>query len=549
MKKLINNSVFNASLDIMEALDTPLALSIAILIRYKEWDQIANKSINPKNYEQCEIDRFKRDYQAVSLLKKYQGLPTQVDPAQVAFDAFMECEAWCAATNPRFSSFIDDFFGDYVTSDYPQVLGQLELARRFIKKVLRQLPDVPEGGFGKGSTFEAEDRSADVGLTAYDKISEGWSSTVQWGDIEDAWLSQTYLYKPLAERFPTKQWPTTRGNRYFQVPKDARRNRSICIEPGANVYFQKGLGSAIRSRLRRINLNLDENQALHQELAKKGSRTGTIATIDLSNASDSVCYGLVEYLLPPDWFAALVRYRSPFTRISKGPDIWLRNSKFSSMGNGYTFELETLIFASLVAGCGGVIGDNSFVYGDDIIIPTSLTKSVTNLLQFCGFKLNSEKSFTDGVFRESCGGDYFNGVDVRPYFWKKEPANPLDWYAVHNGICARWRVDLGRSKPLAHEFIPVVERLVEQNIPRQYRLYGPPEFGDSVLNTYNTNLWVTRRKVGIRYIKTLSTVSVKKRRSKYGYSVQLASALMGFRGSLTPRGAVTGFVVKWASIV
>ena len=238
------------------------------------------------------------------------------------------------------------------------------------------------------------------------------------------------------------------------------------------MWFQKGLGRSIRTALRRFNLDLDKNQVKHQQLAQEGSRNGTLSTIDLSNASDSVCYRIVKFLLPPDWFAVLARYRSPMTRVSKDPELWLRNEKFSSMGNGYTFELETLVFAALIAACGGNLGKDSFVYGDDIIVPGEITDHVIKLLEFCGFSLNREKSFTDGCFRESCGGDYFNGVDVRPYFLKIDPSNVLDWFNIHNGIYYRWR----EFTTISYErnlFRKLSNKLVEANIPKQYRLYGP----------------------------------------------------------------------------
>lgn len=541
MAQLIDKSVVSVSLDFMEALDTPISLSVAILIRYGEWDQIAHKSVSPHSYLEYEVGKFKADYQAVSFLKKYPKLPLKDgNPRTAAFAAFIEAEHWCTDTNRRFTNYIDGYYPDVPS----EILMQLSRARRVVSVILGKLPDTLKGGFGPGSVFEAENGDYGIGLTAYDKISEGWNGTIQWDDIEDSLLSQTALYKPLHWKFPHKQWPVVRGNRYSQVPKDARRNRSICIEPGANVWFQKGLGRAIRSALRRFNLDLDNNQAKHQKLAQEGSLNGTLSTIDLSNASDSVCYRIVEYMLPRDWFLALARYRSPLTRISKEPEVWLRNGKFSSMGNGYTFELETLIFAALVAGCGGALGKDSFVFGDDIIVPTEITDPVIKLLQFCGFHLNKEKSFTDGCFRESCGGDYFNGSDVRPYFLKIDPTTVIDWYNIHNGIYKRWSefTTISFHKNL---FKKTLNKLVESNIPKQYRLYGPTCVENGVLHGKWGIHWTTKCKDSIHYIKTYQPITKKKRRNKYGYEVQLAAALLGYRSSLSPRDAVNGFREKW----
>lgn len=87
--------------------------------------------------------------------------------------------------------------------------------------------------------------------------------------------------------------------------------------------------------------------------------------------------------------------------------------KFSSMGNGCTFALETLIFASLLHAVGSKIG---LVYGDDITIETELAPALFRLLKFLGFVPNEEKSYTSGPFRESCGKDFFEGHDVTPFY-------------------------------------------------------------------------------------------------------------------------------------
>ena len=90
------------------------------------------------------------------------------------------------------------------------------------------------------------------------------------------------------------------------------------------------------------------------------------------------------------------------------------------MGNGFTFPLETLIFWALTASaCEGDV-DSVSVYGDDIICPRERADDVIDTLTMCGFKINLEKSFVEGPFRESCGCDYYKGIDIRP-FYKKEP--------------------------------------------------------------------------------------------------------------------------------
>jgi hypothetical protein len=88
------------------------------------------------------------------------------------------------------------------------------------------------------------------------------------------------------------------------------------------------------------------------------------------------------------------------------------------MGNGYTFELETLIFVLLsICACDevGVSSKDVSVYGDDIIIPVEAYDVLKEVLETCGFTINEDKSYHEGPFRESCGEDYFRGINVRPF--------------------------------------------------------------------------------------------------------------------------------------
>ena len=54
------------------------------------------------------------------------------------------------------------------------------------------------------------------------------------------------------------------------------------------------------------------------------------------------------------------------------------------------------------------------VYGDDIIVPVDMMEPVAAGLEAFGLRVNSSKSFGTGRFRESCGGDYYEGVWITP---------------------------------------------------------------------------------------------------------------------------------------
>jgi len=206
------------------------------------------------------------------------------------------------------------------------------------------------------------------------------------------------------------------GNVLFTVPKKADIDRCACKEPDLNMFLQKGVGNYFRTALKRQRIDLND-QSVNRDLARRGSEDGSLATLDLSSASDSVSSGLVELMLPPIWFSLLNSIRSPVTIIDGEEH---SNEMFSSMGNGFTFELESLLFYALARataffrGIPGIIS----VYGDDIICPTELAQDLIHVLGFVGFETNISKSHFSGEFRESCGGHYLRGYDVTPFYLK-----------------------------------------------------------------------------------------------------------------------------------
>ncbi len=222
------------------------------------------------------------------------------------------------------------------------------------------------------------------------------------------------------------------GNVLFTVPKKTDIDRCACKEPDINMFLQKGVGNRIRRRLRRFGVNLND-QSINRKLAEVGSRDSSLATLDLSSASDTITIEAVRSLLPSDWFLYLNDIRSQSMEIDGE---YYRTEMFSSMGNGFTFELESLIFYVLMRttayfeACPGVVS----VYGDDIIIPSGMYDMATWVLHSFGFTVNMEKSFHEGLFRESCGGHYFHGTDVTPFYLKRSPTRLTDVIRVANQL-------------------------------------------------------------------------------------------------------------------
>ncbi len=372
---------------------------------------IINSCINPHGYTSA--GDFARDYQAISLLSKYPGLSLDVNREEVALKSFRDSERVCTEVNGWFRQPAWSFSSD--------VMSDLLWARRYIEGVLGVFSwdvAVQYCRFGPG---------ASVGL------GRKRSHPCQKIGNKNPTITGPCLHLFEAYRKYDRHYNSiglepivVRGSVGTTVPKNAKTDRFIAIEPQLNMFFQKGIGAMIRKRLRYRGVDLDTQWVKNQELALRGSLHGDLSTLDLSGASDSLSISLVEFLLPQDWYTAMTIVRSPYCNV-KGEDMLLR--KFSSMGNGFTFELESLIFLALAKAAthrtGGNVHDVA-AFGDDIICPEQSTSAVIGTLVGTGFKLNPSKSFWSGRFRESCGKHYFSGHDVTPFFLKKELRSPHD---------------------------------------------------------------------------------------------------------------------------
>lgn len=233
----------------------------------------------------------------------------------------------------------------------------------------------------------------------------------------------------------------TPSSRLSFVPKNDEISRCICIEPTLNTYFQLGIANILSNRLsERFGISLANQQFKNRNLARLGSLNDNLSTLDLSSASDSISTEMLRYSLPREFFSQLVKYRCASTDIRGRGTVQL--GMISTMGNGYTFPLQVILFASMVVASlrfrginprSQADGERWGVNGDDIICPRKCTDDVLLLLDFLGFKVNRDKSFVEGPFRESCGHDYFKGVNVRGVYVKNLDT-PSSRYAVFNQL-------------------------------------------------------------------------------------------------------------------
>lgn len=438
-----------------------------------------DRTIDVSKYEDWKV--FFCDYIAINLLSKYPYLDIGVDREKVALEKFLQSERTCKEANQRIASF--DRAGHEHSAWVHKVF---HLARLKIEGLLGEFSwdeCYRYMGFGPGASVGVSRARGDAyykyGLlrptTTRENLDLAWAcikSIPRWETI--------VLENSESGSLDFSSFELVEGNKVTTVSKNAKTDRVIAIEPLMNMYVQKGIGGLIRKLLKRRGCNLDD-QSRNQSLAKVGS-LGRLATLDLSAASDSLALGVVEWFLPPDWVAAIKLCRSSKGVLPSGEVI--RYQKVSSMGNGFTFELESLIFwalsSSVATFCGESYHDVS-VYGDDIIVPVSCVEGLIEALSFAGFTVNEKKSFWSGPFRESCGKHYFLGHDVTPLYIKDrvEDQERKLWFCNSIRRLAH-RLD-GSSYGCAAELLGSYESC-RLSLPRWLQKHRIPDgFGDGAL--------------------------------------------------------------------
>lgn len=380
----------------------------------------------PDGYD-SELLEFARSYFLSSLLSKFDDGKPSLDKERTTWLRFHEAEDLCRSTNHRLAHF-------GLTSPFSR---EILYAKKLIERVLGSFDwdDVARNfAFGPGATTRLSRRKAD----RYYKFSGNPETTYNNAALADACIRLSPAWERSIAPFCGEEYAgyckVVRGNRVVTVPKNFKTDRTIAIEPDMNIYVQKGIGAVIRRKLKRVGCDLND-QTRNQRLSRVGSLANTLSTIDFSMASDTVSRGVVGILLPVDWLSALEQCRSQKGVLPSGEEIFYQ--KFSSMGNGFTFELESLIFWALAqAACHFTDSEATrvAVYGDDVILPKAATSLFVDLTSYLGFKPNADKSFSDGPFRESCGKHYHNGHDVTPIYVKRPVRHLTDLFLMHNQI-------------------------------------------------------------------------------------------------------------------
>ena len=425
---------------------------------------------------------------------------------RACYESWIASELQCKNTNEQF---LADCFNS-------AEMALLKIARKLVKRVLGSL-DINEifdhSGPGPGSSFGTTQNKTGAYYKYLDKENyhitwrgEKFLPGLIWQD--DLWVralgktNRSTLSEYL--EWSSLNVNTIPGNRLMTVPKTAKTDRPISIEPGLLLMLQKGAGSSIRRKLKRAGIDLDHQAVYHGEAVKL--YWSEISTIDLSSASDTISEALVEALLPGNWYRFLDDIRSPFTRLPHGE--WYRTQKFSSMGNGFTFELETLIFwaissAVVIANRQRGLKQLSFkqlpranfhrlhvsVFGDDILCHKNDYVQICRWLQTFGFTVNSRKSFSgERAFKESCGVNTLYGYRL-PVFNLKRLDTWTDVFVLVNSLLSQV-LDLRKIGMYRYAFqVEGLRSEVLKLIPSKFHLVGPrTEIMDGYIHSMNAEL-------------------------------------------------------------
>lgn len=264
------------------------------------------------------------------------------------------------------------------------------------------------------------------------------------------------------------------------VPKDCRGPRLISCEPRETMWIQQGLMRKLVTCLEShratqgfVNFT---DQTINARLALQGSENRKLATLDLKDASDRVTVELVSFLFPPDWVEALLACRSGSTVLPDGTVVPL--VKHAPMGSATCFPVMALCIWA-IAKAVIPVDRKVYVYGDDVIVDVDVASVVTDALERFGLKVNPNKSFVHGPFKESCGCEAIDGVDITPVRLRMvpddTPAAKLKYIAFVNNMSRKLGVvEAAAFQAQVHEWYAGVPEL--RGSPHFFRMQDTPDY-------------------------------------------------------------------------
>lgn len=493
-----------------------LAWSIGHALQEGRYADAVSQSGALSEQQYGEITDYRLSAQLVALVKKVPFKDSSLDPEGNAFAKYLQAESDCCENNKvlrLFAALMNGTSTDErcICEDAQRVTRILMRAQHYVKKAIGNKPPLAKiyemCRFGTGAAVGIHGNSthllrklsepkwtctrvaapyvkaaAKLSPMFWEALGLGEEATLipklqcRQGDrglyehfntkheveakrLYDLWLSPNHAEELFDEAMETRISYVEHDLINF-VLKQADCHRAVGNQPLLNTFIQLGTGDWMFDALKRVGIDLRYGaEELNGPLAFLGSSCEGLpfSTIDLRSASDTLCIGICKLLLPPAWFNFLNNIRTPGFQTKQ---MEARYEKFVAMGNGFCFPLETLIFWSLVQ---AVYDHNELpdrtcaVYGDDIIVYQSAALELIEVLEVAGFDTNTSKTFVYGPFRESCGQDFFNGVNVRPFVLDEVIENWGQVYHLINSL---------RNKG----YRALAEKLIEL-VPEKRRLY------------------------------------------------------------------------------
>lgn len=443
-------------------------------------EAIASRSVHKfrsisvgSSFEQTNPHSFKAERQLLELFKKFSFSQDLMTPEEVLEDS----KSKFLANQVRLDSFT--LPEDAVVNDV------CFRARGIIDSILGEFSkfDVLERAtFGKKSSVGIPMRKACEG-SRYEAPITGSREHIDWFQhMYSCWNRPAYLYA--CRRAEGRKAPLYREIDTLEavlVDKTFKSKRLIMPNTTLGTLYSGGLGHLLADRLREFGYDIKHLQGVHGQLAKIGSITGTLVTADQSLASDNITTLLIERLFLREWADALKRGR--IAKVSFYGHTF-ESKTFASMGIGFTFPLQTLVFLGLLIAIRDHLSLDEqtviSVYGDDLIYDDRLHDLVMEIFPKLGLVINADKTFATGYFRESCGQDYFRGIDVRPFYLAKVDGSSsvkknaeAYLYKTINGLCRRWSKE---ELPCVTSFIISQLILVRDN---KTLFEVPPDFPDT----------------------------------------------------------------------
>lgn len=259
--------------------------------------------------------------------------------------------------------------------------------------------------------------------------------------------------------------------RLIPVNKTQEKPRLIASEPTANQFMQGAIRKWIRKQIDSspMSVSIDIRDQRHsQREALRASMDSSIATVDLSSASDRLTCWTVERIFrgAPKLLEMLAASRSHYI-VDPRTKTFAMLSKYAPQGNATVFPVQCIVYTLLATAAViwstprmRVHTERAFrtsvmealklvrVYGDDIIVPSCALPALSSLLELSQLKVNGGKSHYSGNFAESCGVDAFRGTDVTPVYLASiddvvSPGNVQSAVDVSNDCYRKGLLNLG----------------------------------------------------------------------------------------------------------